>query len=392
MKSMLALLLSLNVLNLSARVAAESRPSLTEGNRRFLLNLLPELGDGNVFFSPYSISSALSMTYGGARGETETEMRDVMHLLQTREQTHSAFRNLREELEARALETGQQLSIANGLCLVMGDVNEDFKALLTRDYAAEIFPGDLEKINNWVKDKTRGRIHPILDRLPGDTAAVILNAIYFKGAWADAFEKNQTRPAPFHLASGESREVNLMHRTGEYAYLETDLLQAITIPYQGGRFSMTVLLPRRQGKLADLEKELQDEALQEMLTRLDQSRRREVHLRLPRFRMETEYQLAAPMQALGMKRAFDPLQADFSGMAGSPGDLFIGAIVHKAFVEVNEEGTEAAAATAVVMRMTSVMHMQPTPEFRADHPFLFLIREHSTGAVLFTGRLSNPAE
>ena len=363
---------------------------LVSGNLEFTMNLLPHLGEGNGFFSPYSIASALSMTYGGARGNTAAEMADALRLPHEAAENHGAFAVLRERLLAAARDSGQRLSIANGLCLVGGEVADEFKALLTTTYAAEIFPGDLEKINAWVKERTEGRIESILDALDPNTVAVLLNAIYFKGQWETAFEEKATRPAPFHVGDDETTEVNLMHRRGQFRMLEEGAFQAVSLPYRGGAFSMEILLPKQRGTLAEVEAELTPGKLQSLLKRLDASRPREINLWLPRFRMETEYDLVTPMKALGMRKAFDADQADFSGMGWPPGDLWIGQIRHKAFVEVNEEGTEAAAATAVVM-VTRAMPMEP-PTFRADHPFLFMIREAKTGAVLFVGRVSNPEE
>lgn len=376
---------------LAAAFLHTASAGLVEGTRDFTLRLHQHLGEGNTFFSPYSIASALTMTYGGARGNTAAEMARALRLPHEGDANHTAFAELRTTLLAAARETGQQLNIANGLCIVDLDIRPEFRELLQRHYAAEIFPGDLDRINAWVKEQTRDRIHPILEELPADTAAVLLNAIYFKGAWETEFDKNHTHDAPFHVSPDLRREVPLMHRTGEIRHLQTETLQAVSLPYRGGKFSMVVLLPREPGALAEIEAGLDGESLNALLTRLDRSRPREVQLYLPRFKLETEYDLVDPMRALGMNDAFDPLRADFSAMAGSPGDLFIGGIIHKAFVEVNEEGTEAAAATAVVMRMTS-MPMDPPPVFRADHPFLFLIREHGTGAILFAGRLTDPGE
>jgi len=364
--------------------------TLTTGQQEMGNELARILKGDNLFLSSYSISSALSMAWAGAKGRTAEEMQEALHLPHPGKKTHEEFRQLKTALEKRAKETGQVFEIANALCLLRGKPHKEYQDLISTFYEAEIFPGDLGRINSWVREKTRGKIDPMLDQLPGGTAAVILNAVYFKGTWETAFEKRMTREQPFHVSETETVPVPLMHRTGRMKYHETDTLQMVQLPYKGGAFSMTVVLPKAKGGLAALEKDLDAESMAGLIKKLEAAHPKEVRLFLPRFTFSTSYELSKPMQSLGMKQAFMPGGADFSGMMGNPGDVFIGSIVHKAFVDVNEEGTEAAAATAVMVRVTSVMPMEPPPLFRADHPFLFMIREHETGAILFQGRLSKP--
>ncbi|MCC5848225.1 MAG: hypothetical protein JJU29_09030 [Verrucomicrobia bacterium] len=346
-------------------------------------------GDGNLFFSPYSISSAMAMAWAGARGNTAEEMQKALNFSDENETVNLGFQLLNDRMQSMARESQQQLNIANGLCLVGGDLSADFKALLKEAYDAEIFGGDLEVINRWVAEKTRGKIETILDELDPNTVAVILNAIYFKGEWAHAFDADRTRSQPFSISPEQTRDVELMYRKGTYKYLAHDDYQAVTLPYRGDRFTLDVILPTERHGLAALEEKMDAETLAEWLQDLDKARSREIELFLPRMKMETDYNLVKPFQVLGIQDAFKEGIADFQGMGWPVGELWIGDIVHKAFLEVNEEGTEAAAATAVVM-VTRAAPMEP-PVFRADHPFLFIIRENSTGSILFMGRMSGPA-
>jgi len=362
---------------------------LAEGNAAFAVDLYGQLRaqEGNQFFSPYSVSSALAMTYAGARGNTATEMKDALDFRLDREQLHAAFKSLKQELTANARKDGHKLNIANGLCLTGGDVSGDFKALLKDNYDAEIFSGGLQKINDWVKAKTEGKIEKILEGLSGNSVCVILNAIYFKGDWESPFKKKSTHDAPFKVSAQRQVKVPLMYQKSHFKMLEAESFQGISIPYAGKVLSMVVLLPREVGGLEQLERQLTAQGLEQWLAELDKRHAQDVRLFLPRFKMETDYGLVPAFRALGMTDAFIAGKADFSGMGWPKGKLWISQIKHKAYVEVNEEGTEAAAATAVAME---TLAMRPSPVFRADHPFLFLIRDSKTGSILFMGRLTDP--
>ncbi|MBN1141686.1 MAG: serpin family protein [Deltaproteobacteria bacterium] len=363
--------------------------NLVPGHSALALELYRELAaqKGNLFFSPYSVSSALAMTYAGARGATEQEMARVLHFASGQEALHPAFRDLNRELVAAADNGGQKLEIANALVLTGGDVSDDFKKLVKQYYEAEIFGGKLEQINAWVRRRTHGKIDSILERLSPNTVCAILNAVYFKGIWQRRFRKENTAEAPFRVSEQERLNVPLMFQKNEFQLLEKEDFQAISIPYRGNGLDLVVLLPRTTTGLGALEQQLSGAALSEWLRELDRQRPRKVRLFLPRFRLETGYDLVPPFQKLGMKEAFTVGVADFRGMGYPKGDLFINQIRHKAFVEVNEEGTEAAAATAVEMALKAAM---PEPLFRADHPFLFLIRDRTSGALVFLGRLEDP--
>jgi len=372
----------------------EGQTGLVAGNTRFALDLYDQLRkeDGNLFFSPFSLSTALAMTYGGARGNTAAEMADTLHFELAQERLHPAFARLQQGLDVSEDEdAGYRLHIANALWPQKGYAFlPEFFELCQAHYRAGLqtvdYAGATEEarqtINRWVEQRTEEKIKELLK--PGVltplTTLVLTNAIYFKGDWAAQFDKEKTTDAPFTLLDGEQVSVPLMNQAGEFRYTEDSAVQVLELPYAGEALSMVVVLPRQHDGLPALEKSLSAKKLADWLSKL---RPRTVRVGLPRFKMTSEFKLNEVLQALGLRGAFTG-GADFSGMTGSR-DLFISAVVHKAFVDVNEEGTEAAAATGVVMLKGGL-----PPAFRADHPFLFLIRDVRTGSILFFGRVLNP--
>jgi len=352
---------------------------------------------GNLFLSPSSIFGALSMTASGARGRTEAEMAATLHYPFERGRVHRAVGAL---LSRMAAERGAKvrLAIANALWAQKSyPFLESYLSSVRADYAAELrnldFAGDPERaretINGWVEERTQNKIRELLKKgvIDRATRLVLTNAIYFKADWAERFKKSDTRDGDFTLLDGKTVRVPLMYRKAKrVGYADTEKLQALSLPYAGEELSMIVLLPRRKDGLPALEKRLSAEALKKIIARV--RRKREVRVYLPRFKMTTSFSLKKVLVSLGMREAFST-SADFSGMTGKR-DLFITAVVHKAFVDVNEEGTEAAAATGVAVGLTA-MPMEPTV-FRADHPFLFLITHNKTGAILFMGRCVNPTD
>lgn len=371
---------------------------LVSGNTQFGCNLYGQLrGEaGNLFLSPFSISTALAMTAAGARGKTLEEMEQVLHLpANAHAQFGAVLRSLNEEKDAK--KRGFTLSTANALWAQQGyPWRPEYKKLVSTEYGAGLFDVDFlgnpeasrGTINAWVEKETRDKIKNLLPQgtVTRDTRLVLTNAIYFKGDWQDPFKKENTKEQPFTTAQGTKVPTPLMFRVGKYLYGETDSFQVLDLPYSGNRISMTVVLPRKVDGLPAVEKSLTADRLAETLRNLHFER--EVHVHLPRFQVTKDFQLNQPLQALGMKSAFRG--ADFSGMHTGGEQLDISAVIHKAFVDVNEEGTEAAAASGVVVGVTSVAP-PPTPKyFKADHPFLFLIRDHTTGSILFLGRLETP--
>jgi len=365
--------------------------TLVKGNNAFAVSLYRTLGTsgGNLFFSPYSVSTALAMTYAGACGTTASQMQKALELRLAQDRVPLAFKKLGQALEESARDSGHKLTIANGLCLTGGDVSQKFKALLQSHYDAELFGGGLDEINGWVKKKTEGKIETILEQLDPNSVCVLLNAIYFKGVWQNRFDKDRTHEAPFRLSATEQVTTALMHRKGNYRLLAKQGFQALALPYKAEAMSMIVLLPQDVGGLPELEKQLTDN-LSQWLAELDKTPEQQIEVFLPKLTLETGYDLVQPCKDLGIKDAFSMgKDADFCGMGWKKGDLWISQIKHKAVVEVNEEGTEAAAATAVEMATKSIQ--RPTV-FRADHPFVLLIQDRQTGSILFMGRVANPAK
>ncbi len=384
------------------QVAAEAQipdqvdtAAVVSGNDAFALDLYARLRgqEGNLFLSPYSISTALAMTYAGARGETAAQMRDVLHFTLEDERLHRAFRSLIDSTTP-GQDGGYALSVANALWGQEGyEFLPAFLDLTRTNYGAGLrqvdFVGATEAarktINAWVEEETQEKIRDLL--APGVltpyTRLVLTNAIYFKGDWASQFKESNTADAPFTLAGGENVQVPMMHQTEDFRYLETDDFQAISLPYVREDLSMVVFLPKETDGLTAFEEQLTPERLSQWLGGLY---KREVRVFLPKFTMTSQFSLAEVLSEMGMPDAFTDA-ADFSGMSGKR-DLFLSAVIHKAFVDVNEEGTEAAAATAVVIAATSVMPRPVT--FRADHPFLFLIRDNRSGSILFMGRVMDP--
>lgn len=404
-----ALLASVNLgTGVAREVSAGELADLVSGNTAFALDLYHALAEGseeNLFFSPYSISLALAMTYAGARGETAAQMAQALHFTLPQERLHSAFQVLSSALakegeEAPSLEGRPfKLRVANALWAQEGHpFLPTFLDLLAENYGARLervdFITDPEKarlaINAWVKEKTEGKIPELLE--PRDvnrfTRLVLTNAIYFNAAWHYPFDEKLTSPAPFHLLHGSQVLVPMMHRTEFFAYAEGPDYQAVELPYRGrdgspSTFSMVILLPK-PGQFPAFEGAFSSEKLRSILGQLGP---KNVALALPKFRFRAKFRLREALCALGMPLAFSP-QADFSGMDGAR-DLYIDNVIHEAFVAVDEAGTEAAAATAVVVRITAAP-FAPV-EMRVDRPFLFLIREKETGAILFLGRVMNPA-
>jgi serine protease inhibitor len=387
----LPLMLSAILGSAFARGAESDLKTLARDNTAFAMSLYSKLAptEGNIFLSPYSISSAMGMTFAGARENTATEMAKALEFTATPEKLPAAFKSLNAAVQTSARSGGHNLNIANGLCLTGGDVSKEFKAVLCDNFDAELFAGGLDKINGWVKTKTGGKIEKILEKLSPNSVCVLLNAIYFKGNWASQFKRKATHDAPFRLATGKEVTVPLMYQKGQFTLLEKDGFQALVMPYSGKTLSMVIILPEAVDGLAALEKTLTAETLAQWLTEADKQPKRETQVFVPRFKMEAGYDLVPPCKALGIKDAFDADKADFRGMGWPKGELWIAQIKHKAYVDVNEEGTEAAGAIAVEMQTRSI---QRFPVFRADHPFLFIIRDSATDSILFLGRLSDPTK
>ena len=375
---------------------------LAEGNTRFALDLYRQMqdGGGNLFFSPYSISLAMAMTYVGARSNTEQQMADVLNFFE-QETFHPAVAMLNSDMMSRAEAVqdrdmqGFQLNIANSIWGQDGYAFQPaFLDILSDHYGAGMQlvdyindpEGARKQINAWVEDETEDKIKDLIPQgvLDGLTRLVLANAIYFNAAWEHQFEESFTRDAPFNLLDGNSVDVPMMAQREAFGYAEVDGLQAIELFYEGREASMVIFLPETESYTA-FEDDLDNETMDELLAALQP---RQLELFMPKFTFESEFELVPTLTALGLQDPFDPQVSDFSGMDGTRG-LYISNILHKAFVDVDEEGTEAAAATAVVMKMTSAMPEEPLL-VRIDHPFIFLIKDNQTGSILFMGRVLDP--
>jgi serpin B len=381
-----------------AEDAAADPDAVVRGNTRFALELYAKLRgrEGNVFFSPLSVSTALAMTSAGARGTTLEEMKRVLHLPE-QGRLHPAMAGLEAGLLAR---NGQQveLSLANALWGQKKAFLPEFQELLRRHYGAGLHQVDFagspggarEAINRWTEQRTGGKIKDLLPReaVTADTRLVLTNAVYFKADWASPFKKSATEPGDFRLAGGGTVRTPLMWQEGRFGYLEGEGFQALEMPYVNKDLAMVILLPEKPGGLRELERRLTPENLASWTAGL---REQEVRVTLPRFKLTGAAELSKTLAEMGMARAFTG-SADFGGMDGGAEPLSLSAVIHKAFLDVAEEGTEAAAATAVaaVLAAAPPPTPVPVPVFRADRPFLLLIRDRKTGSILFLGRLTNP--
>lgn len=354
---------------------------------------------GNLFFSPTSIDLALVMTWTGARGETAREMGATLNLAGhsggNPESVSLAYGDLQKAIVGT--DVPYTLSIANRLWGQSGyRFRDSFLNPLDRDFGAGLQELDFERnsegarqtINTWVEDQTEDKIQDLLPEgsLGSDVRLVLTNAIYFLGNWQHRFQGSDTADRPFHLETAEEIRVPTMHQTRSFNYAENDQAQIVALPYQGGDLEMVIVLPRDPAGLSAVESQM-DGALLGAWT--DNLERKTVRLWLPKFTLTGEFSLARVLGQMGMGKAFGH-GADFSGMAEGS-DLFISEVVHKSFIDVFEKGTEAAAATGVTIRTTSMPGVDPDAvSFVADHPFLFLIRHIETQNILFLGRMNDP--
>lgn len=369
-------------------------------NTNFGFNLFDEIRktepDKNIFISPFSISVALAMTLNGAAGETEQAMINTLQLqgIDT-DAINLSYARLHQVLLFS--DPKVKFTIANSLWTRQGfTFNPDFLQRNTQFFGAEIASLDftdeensLKTINQWVDTNTNGKIPKILEQISADEVLFLINAIYFKGAWQTEFDPAHTRDGPFHLTTGDEKQVPMMTRTGDYPYYEAEEFQAISLPYGDGRMSMYIFLPARESNLNSFLESLDAAGWKNWVSQLHTL---EVHVQIPKFKLEYGIGLNDVLQTLGMGVAFHQENADFSRMlpegTTSESNLFISKVDHKTFIEVNEEGTEAAAATTVGVAATSIP--PPPPEFIADRPFFFAIYDNETGTVLFMGTVVEP--
>ncbi len=385
---------------LTFAIAANGAEPAT-GNRfaAQLYGLLAAEQPGNLVVSPFSIHAALAMVAGGAGGETEAQMLEVLSLPADRIERAAALRAHLDRIEAIGaagdvtLESANRVWVQQGFPLLQG-FTRDTEAIFGAGFAPADFVQAAEatrsEINQWVEAQTRERIQNLIPQgmLTPLTRMVLANAVYFFGKWETPFSKDRTVELPFHVSAAQSRSVPMMRASLEHTgYREEKELQVCELLYQGRDVGMIVLLPAAGG-LDELEARVASEGLDAVIGNLDRKR---VEVTLPRFKIEAALGLNKLLMKLGMTDAFTEARADFSRMTGTR-DLHISAVVHKAFIEVNEEGTEAAAATGVSAMPTSVRLPEQPVVFRADRPFLFVLRDRTTGTVLFLGRVADPGD
>ncbi len=370
---------------------------LVTTSNRFSFNLFREVvrqedSDSNVFISPLSAAMALGMTYNGARGETQTAMAQTLGLEDlTTQEANESFRSLIDLL--RGLDPKVDFRLANSIWYRLGFVPRPEFLDVNRSYFdAEVSaldftqPEAVTTINNWVDASTNGKIPKIIDGIDDSIVMFLINAIYFKGTWVYQFDKDRTKSEPFTLRGGAQRNVSMMHQGGSapVGYYTAPGFQVVDLPYGVGAYSMTIVLPDRGGDVDSVIANLSPEAWAGIVDGLTKD---SVVVVMPKFRLEWGDSLNGVLRALGMGIAFGG-GADLSGIAGAPGDLFISYVKQGTFVDVNEEGTEAAAATVVAVGITCACG---PVEFRVDRPFVFLIRERFSGTIMFMGKIMNPA-
>jgi serpin B len=389
--------------DLAPDVSDADLETLVQGNHAFTLALYEQLcstSQNNLLFSPLSIRMAFAMVYAGARGQTDAEITQAMHYLLSQTQLHPAYNALDLELARRNLPAGDQgedpveLSLANAFWGRIGmSWRQSYLDLLAVHYGSEVqsldFAADPDEarqvINVWVEDHTRQRIQDLLP--PGsvttETAAVLTNAAYFKAPWDNRFDEAFTSSGDFHLLDGRTTPVPLMHQDEGHLFAEGEDYQALELSFRGEELAMLFLLPR-PGRFAAFEASLSEARLSEILAALSLA---EVEVTLPRFSFSSMFLLNQQLRALGMIVPFSA-SADLSGMLDAGPRLFISKAIHKTFINLDELGTEAAAATAIIIETVGIL---PPRVFTANRPFLFLIRDRTTGAILFFGRVLNPA-
>jgi serpin B len=403
-KSLMAPLILLaifaGVSGLSAQSGTANRNDLyavVEANNQFAIDLYRKINaqdaGKNIFVSPFSVSTALAMTFEGSSGNTRKQMAGVLHLYMSDADRQTGFSALLTETSAGPGKH-YKLNVANALWGQKGyHFEAPFVSATDKYYGGTLksvdFAGNTEgarvEINTWVEDHTAKMIRDLIPRgaLDTDTPLVLTNAIYFKGTWASQFKPLFTKDAPFNVSKTVKVQTPMMHQTGHFRFIKEDGVEAIELPYEDDDLSMIAILP--DGDIDKMGAGLSLDQIKQLCVDMFSQ---DVDVILPRFKMEAGYSMGPMLSGMGMPDAFSVKLADFSGMSGRP-NLYIGKVIHKARIEVNEEGSEAAAATGVVMVEKAMMRDKAV--FRADRPFLFIIVHNPTGAILFMGRLSNPS-
>jgi serine protease inhibitor len=376
----------------------EKSAELIEADNTFGLDIFQKIreesDEENIMVSPFSISVALAMVYNGAEGETKTEMQNTLHLSGlTPEEINASYKMLINALQN--LDKDAVLKITNAIFYKNGfSVKPDFLATNKEYYDAEVddldfnAPSSVETINSWVAEKTNNKIIKIIETLSPDDRMVLLNAIYFNGIWSRKFDEDGTQARNFRKLDGSNNEIPMMNKEDALNYSTNSLFQAIEIPYGNGNYNMVILLPQEGNNSQNIIDELSVENWKNWTD--DFAIKNNVVVTMPRFKFSYEFQLNDVLKKMGMQKAFSEIEADFSGITNDE-DLYISSVLHKSFIDVNENGTEAAAVTAVTM--TTMSAGPSTPQkiyFTVDKPFVFAITEKDTDAILFIGEVQNP--
>ena len=392
----ISLLLNVNCLGVDSDTTSVN--AVVTSNNNFAFDLYGKLKDdskGNLFFSPYSISTALAIVYGGAGGNTKKQMTATLHLTLPNEQLYPAFGALQKQLIASEKSPNCQLLVANALLLQKGYLFKQDYLDLTASFNADrnqlAFVTETEKsrqtINGWIEKQTENHIRDMIppNGITEETRLVITNAVYFIGEWKNKFDIAETKDTDFYISEQTTVVARMMHIAESFRYYEDKTLQAVELPYKDKQLSIVVILPVQKEGIKEIEKTLTAKSLSDLISKMTE---KDVDVYLPRFKIAGRtISLNKTLSFLGMSDAFEPGKADFSGINGDK-SLFISDVFHKSFVEVNEEGTEATTSAAVILSQTAY----PTLfVFHADHPFLFMIRDNRSGSILFMGRLMNPA-
>jgi serpin B len=390
---------------ISQDVHPDDSRALVDGNNAFALDIYQVLRsqDGNLVLSPFSLSLALAMPYAGARSETESQMADTLHFDLPQGQLHPAFNSLDQALATRGKSEPEdgvplQLHIVNAVWAEQTfPFLQDYLDLVALNYGAGIHLADFitqhevarKSINNWVSDQTKDKINDLLPQgvIKPSTKMVLVNAIYFKADWLVKFDPDSTKDASFHLLDGSETQVEMMSETiYGLPYTQGNGFQAIELAYQGGSAAMEIIIPD-EGNFMPFESSLDAVRLSEILGSMQST---SVHLGLPKLDYTSEFKLSDQLKQMGMPDAFDRDLADFTGMTGGR-DVFIDNVIYKAFIAVDEKGTEAAAATAIIMAPTSAGPMEGIT-LVIDRPFIFIIRDIPNGQILFIGRVLDPTQ
>ncbi len=375
------------------RDLTETEKDLVGLSNEFGINLFKEVvkseePDTNIFISPLSISIALGMTYNGAAGETEEAMRTTLGFGEmTREQINQSFQSLITLLTT--IDQNTVFQIANSIWYKKNfSVNKEFIDINKKYFDAEVreldffSSGAKDIINDWVENKTKGKIKEIIDFIDPTSVMFIINAIYFLGDWTYQFDKDLTFNAPFYTEDGSQADCRMMRQENVFNYFETDDFQAVEIPYGNEYFSMIIFLPKEGSSVDEIAESVTVDNWKSWIGMFSE---KELNLFLPKFTIKYFIDLSSVLKLLGMEIAFDPLRADFS-MINPDCDLYISRVLHKTYVKVDEEGTEAAAVTVVEIRYTSTV-----TEFRVNRPFIFIIRERHSDSIIFMGRVVDPS-